>query len=343
MPDIIRQSDNISNNEVLPPEIKIIQGTTANPPQGSKPGQFMNTITNETFDDFEFIYVDRTITRTYWGRETIEDEPPQCWSPDANSNQSADGKDCLKCPYRLDNAASVTAAQRRSRCVIHFTLLGMRLPNWEPFMMRINGISTGEFMRLLSFFKYNPALRNKETGKPDYHSVKVPAKTVSSTTPSGTAYALKFGQIVPLDDKTTEFSLVMSAEMLGQGNALMLPEEGTPDNSGQVENTQKQITESAPPQVRVINQEPAKVLIGYLETDGREIYAGDLVPAGTRVLKEKPVPPAVTKETQAITPKDVGKVETIMKKENPPAPPTTAAPPATSAKKTAKPIDIGSL
>ncbi|MGA2669844.1 MAG: hypothetical protein ABSF21_00250 [Dehalococcoidia bacterium] len=352
MPDLIRQSDEAGSNEVLPPEIKIIQNTTSNKLAGSKAGQFMNTITNEVFDNFEFVFVDRTATRTYWGRETIEDEPPTCWSPNVNSYESADGKDCRKCQYRLDNAASVTATIRRTRCCTHFTIMGMKQPDWEPFMMRINGISTGEFMRLMSFFKYNPAIRDKETGKPMYHVVKIPVSTVETKSPAGTAFSLKFGQIQPLDNETVELSLSLSAEMLGQSNTLEIGEgdnQETETNkdvqSLYEENKNTALPAAAPPRVRVINPEPPKqsdkIFIGYLE-DGREIYTGDLVPAGARILKEKPAAPPATepkRETQTIGLKDVGKAEIIIK----PTPATAASQTKTASAGKAAPIDIGSL
>ncbi|MFH1031092.1 MAG: hypothetical protein V1767_00775 [Chloroflexota bacterium] len=347
MPDLYRKSDTTSSSEVLPPEIKIIQGTTRDSPEGAKIGQFCNAISSEFFDDFEFIYVDRDKTRTYWGRDTIEDEPPLCWSPDADSGFSADGKDCSKCKDRLDNAASVPANVRKTKCLIHYTIKGVKLPNWEPFMMRVTGVSVGEFMRLMSNFLYNPALRNKETGKPNYHAVIVPVKTEQIKSPAGISYGLKFGMFKPIKEQevlTASFSI--SAELLGQSNVLQLEEGETLDE--EAENIPQEIKqEPAPaPTIRTITP-PAqsqatrdaeslyegnrattpKILIGYLETDGREIYAGDLVPAGTRVLKEKPAP---IKETQTITPKDVG---TITVKSPAPAPPARKA----------TPFDISSL
>ncbi|MDD5060755.1 MAG: hypothetical protein PHN44_00545 [Candidatus Marinimicrobia bacterium] len=343
MPDLYRKSDSTTTSEVLPPEIKIVQGTSQGSPEGAKMGQFYNSISGECFDEFDFIFVDRDKTRTYWGRETIEDEPPLCWSPDADSNVSANGDNCLKCPHRADNAASLPPAVRRTKCLVHYTIKGIKLPNWEPFMMRVTGISTGEFMRLMSNFLYNPALRNPETGKPMYHSVVVPAKTAKVVTPSGPSYALKFGMFKPIAEQDVlSTSLSVSAELLGQGDALLQLEEGTPENTSQEIKTETPPPASIqPPKVRVINDTPPqtqalkdadslyekdtgetekkkeKRFIGYLE-DGKEIYAGDLVPAGAVVLKEKPAP----------------KIAAPAQSAN--------IPPATPPKK-ATPIDIGSL
>lgn len=227
MPHIERQIDNAGPGEALPPEIKILQGTSKIP-EGAKAGQFID-IAQQTFDTFNFIFVDRAKTRTYWGRETIEDEPPACSSLNADSYEAMDGSDCHKCDKRLDVAASVSASQRRAKCVIHYTIYGIKLPEWIPFMTRVNGISTGEFLRLESVLTYNPALRDPKTKETLWHIVVIPVSTVLTNTPAGSAYALKFGQITILKeetDKTLAFNL--SAAILGQSNLLL--EEGQTEN-----------------------------------------------------------------------------------------------------------------
>ena len=346
--DLYRKSDSTNTSEVLPPEIKIIQGTTRDYPAEAKQGQFLNPISGEFFDSFEFIYVDRDKTRTYWGRDTVEDEPPLCWSPDSDDNQSADGKDCRKCEFRLDNAASVKADVRKTKCLIHYTIKGIKLPNWEPFMMRVTGISVGEFMRLMTNFLYNPKLRNPETGKPMYHTVVIPVSTVKTTTPSGISYALKFGMFKPIvEPEIIGAAFSVSANLLGQPDAVLMLDEGTeiPDSEGTVQAPAPQAPAPPAPKINEIpaasqatkdaetlyegnKGTPAKVFVGYL-ANGKEVYADDLVPAGSTLLKTKPAAP--------VTP------------AKPPAPPAVAKPPTPAAAAMAKPpanpaqIDLNSL
>jgi hypothetical protein len=278
MPDLQRESDTMDSSRILPPEIKIVQGSSRNQPADSKVGQFYNSVSGESFDSFQMVYVDMEEGRRFWGRETIEDEPPACWCPNTKFNQSADGQDCTKCVNKLDYAFSVPASERKKKCCIYHTIKGILLPDWVPFMLRITGNSEGEFSRLMSFFKYNPTIRDKQTGKPLYHMVIIPVTTEKVTSPSGPSYALKFGKYTFFEDpEEIRYSLLASASMLGQANLILA--EGTeeqpplleePGTEVQNPEVQPDLINSAPaaktPAPAPKTPEPAKPNIRTIET-----------------------------------------------------------------------------
>ena len=80
-----------------------------------------------------------------------------CYSLDANSYENVNGDDCRKCEHLLDNAAMVQAKERREKCTKQFGVIGLLLPNLEPFMFRAPGTSSTAVMALLSRFKFNKA------------------------------------------------------------------------------------------------------------------------------------------------------------------------------------------
>jgi hypothetical protein len=287
---IDRNVDSIGGEDLLKPEIKLVQNTGGDAAKaaGAQPGQFFNTMTNEVYPDgFEFVIVDFTIQRCYWGRDTIGDEPPMCTSMDANSYESSDGKNCHECEFLLDNAAQVQAKERRTRCTKQPGFYGFLLPNLEPFQFRATGISATQVIALISRFKYNRALRNP--GDPaiiDYHRFKVSVSSQLVKTTSGSAYGIKIGDITPLQDANVEQELLIaSAQMLGQANNLLPEGQSTGEKiaGALADPTSKPpvVKPEAAPQVNVI-------------------------------------PPAAPpkRETQTIAKQDAGKAETVL---NPPA------------------------
>ena len=223
---IKRNADNIGMGDMLRPEIKLVQNTGGDTAKaaGARPGQFFNTMTNEIYPDgFEFIVLDFTIQRVYWGRDIIGDEPPMCSSLDANSYESVNGDDCRKCEHLLDNAAMVQAKERREKCTKQFGFIGLLLPNLEPFMFRAPGTSSTAVMALLSRFKFNKACWNEDKTAIDFHRFKVAVASQEQKTKAGSAWVIKFGDITPFNDANFEQELLLtSAQMLGQGNILIL-------------------------------------------------------------------------------------------------------------------------
>jgi len=223
---IERNVDHIGGGDLLKPEIKLIQGTggASAKAAGGQPGQFFNTMTGEVYPDgFEFVVVDFTIQRCYWGRDVIGDEPPMCTSMDALSYESSDGKDCHKCEHLLDNAAQVQAKERRSKCTKQPSYFGLLLPNLEPFLFRASGLSATAVIALISRFKYNRSCRNPDDpSQIDYHRFKISVGSQQVNTPSGIAYAIKIGDVTPLGDSNMENELLIaSAQMLGQADNLL--------------------------------------------------------------------------------------------------------------------------
>jgi len=228
MATLERQIDNIDNNDLLKPEIRLIQHTGGDKAKeaGAKPGQLYNVATGEIYDSLEFVILDIQKGRTYWGRDTLGDEPPLCFSTNAKSYESVNGEDCRKCENLLDNAASVDAKTRREKCCPNFTILGMMTDSLIPFVLRATGISATPVASLLTQFVYNKAARNPDNpALIDWHRFKVVVSGSEQKTKSGTAYALHFKNITMFGDSKTELIMFQaSAMLLGQGHVLALGE-----------------------------------------------------------------------------------------------------------------------
>jgi hypothetical protein len=283
---IKRNADNIGIGDMLRPEIKLVQNTGGDAAKsaGAKPGQFYNTMTNEIYPDgFEFVILDFSIQRVYWGRDIIGDEPPMCSSQDANSYESVNGDDCHKCQHLLDNAAMVQAKERREKCTKQFGFIGLLLPNLEPFMFRAPGTSSTAVMALLSRFKFNKACWNEEKTAIDFHRFKVAAYSQEQKTKAGSAWVIKFGEITPFGDSNFEQELYLtSAQMLGQGNVL-LPEHAAPekqDSDPLAYSKPVEVVASVPPKVepikaprinvinpKIITPQPTKTTGSKIELD----------------------------------------------------------------------------
>jgi hypothetical protein len=225
MTEINRNVDGFGPGDMSRPIVLLIQGTTQNKPDGSNPGQFYNNMSNELYPDgFDMIILDFYKTRTYWGRDVIGDEPPECSCNNIDSGESVDGKKCSECDKRLDSAWAVDAQKRRQYCTIQYSILGMMVDDFMPFLLRASGISTGAVQKLLSRINFNKELRNPETGKIEWHKFKVAVRSKEEKHPMGSAWALDFGEITPFgDDKFEKLTLQMTAGYLGQSNALPAP------------------------------------------------------------------------------------------------------------------------
>jgi hypothetical protein len=336
---IPRESDNVSPDELGKPEIKIIQGTTSNFPAGGKQGQLFNTQTGQLFDNFEFVWCDRKKERIYWGRDSTDNTPPACSSDNADSMVAVDGTDCKTCPHRLDNPGAVTQEVRKTKCVVQYTIFGLTLPNFDPFMLRVIGMSIKPYIDFFSAVNANKALRD-EGNHIMWHLIKIPISTAPTLSAKGQkTYALKFGSPIPLNTEDANLTFNMVADALGHPEAILQIEGGEET----VENTTPALPAPKITEIPVKSQAekdaetlyegnkgtPTKVFIGWLAT-GKEIYAGDLVPAGAVILKEKP------------TPKPPAPVTTPPAAIKPPAPPVAPPKPPASTGKPAQ-ININDL
>jgi len=251
---INRNADSIGPEDLLRPEIKLLQNTGGETAKaaGAKPGQFYNTMSGEIYTDgFEFVVLDFAIGRVYWGRDVMGDEPPMCSSINANSYQGANGEDCRTCPHLLDNAAMVDAKARREKCTKQYSVFGLLLPNMEPFIFRAPGTSSQSIMALMSRFRFNRACRNSAGGI-DYHRFKVAASASEQKTAAGSAWVIRFGDITPFGDQNIEQDLfLMSAQMLGQTVAALPAAPQVPE--------QKRLEAPAPVQPAALPPEAPKI------------------------------------------------------------------------------------
>ena len=70
-----RKLDTYGSEDMAVPELKLVQnvGMEYAKSIGAQPGQFFCPLTDEIMDELKIIVVDIQMTRTYWGREEIED------------------------------------------------------------------------------------------------------------------------------------------------------------------------------------------------------------------------------------------------------------------------------
>nr|MDD4961474.1 hypothetical protein [Candidatus Neomarinimicrobiota bacterium] len=223
---IDRQVDTIGPDDLLKPEIRLIQATGGEKAKeaGAKPGQLYNVATGEIYDSIEFVVLDIQKGRTYWGRDTLGDDPPLCSSTNARGYESVNGDDCRKCEHLLDNAAMVDAKTRREKCCPNYTILGIMVDTLTPFMLRAAGISATPVASLLTQIVYNKATHNPENPAIiDWHRFKITVSGSEQKTKNGTAYALHFKNVTLFGDPQLEQSMFQqSAILLGQGNLLAL-------------------------------------------------------------------------------------------------------------------------
>lgn len=184
-----RKMDSIGNQDLVPPELKLIQNIGADDAKalGANPGNFYCSMTGEIYKEgLDVVIVDMQKTRTYWGRSEIDNAPPECSSMDADSLVNMNGESCAECEYRCDTPWLLDASERRSKCLIHYNLLTINYESGMPMILRATGISTQPVRELLT------ALRLNRQIKGEYHRVKVRLVSEKKKTSSGEGYALKF-------------------------------------------------------------------------------------------------------------------------------------------------------
>jgi hypothetical protein len=219
MSEARRSLDEYGPGEMAIPEWRVIQKVGGDYPKelGAKPGQFYNSVTDDICDELNLIVVDIPSGRARWGAE-ITGDPPECASLDARSNRSIYGDDCTKCEYRLDTPWTVDATERRKKCCLNFTVLGIDLDHAHmPCLIRAHGISALPVRQLITHLKVNKALKG------EYHRAVVNIKTQAKDTKYGTAYALR-PRITRLitDDEQAEELRIESQSLLG--TPIPLPE-----------------------------------------------------------------------------------------------------------------------
>lgn len=218
-----RAIDRYGAGEMAIPEWRLIQrvGGDYAKELGAKPGQFHNSVTDELAGELNIVIVDILSGRARWGAE-ITSDPPECASLDAHSNLSIDGGDCARCEYRADTPWAMDAGERRRKCCLNFTLLGIDLDHGHmPVMIRAHGISALPIRQLITQLKLNRNLKG------EYHRAAVNVKAQAKDTKYGTAYALnpKITQLIT-DEKQAGELKAESQSLLG--TPIPLPE-GRPE------------------------------------------------------------------------------------------------------------------
>mgnify|MGYP001615778248 CR=1 FL=1 len=213
-----RKMDTIGNQDLVPPELKLIQNIGSDDAKalGAQPGDFFCPMTSEIYKDgLDIVIVDMQKTRTYWGRSEIDNAPPDCSSSDADSLMSMDGKSCADCKLRCDTPWLVDVTERRQLCLIHYNLLTINYDSGMPLVIRASGISTLPVRELLT------ALRLNRQIKGEYHRIKVRLISEKKKTSSGEGYALRFLKPTLITEK--EKAEEMSALTYSLIGLLILP------------------------------------------------------------------------------------------------------------------------
>lgn len=218
-----RSMDDYGPEEMAIPEWRLTQkvGGDWAKQLGAKPGQFYNKISDEIADELNIVVVDIKIGRAKWGTE-ISDAGPICASMDARSNINMYGQDCQDCPDRVDMPWSLEATERRTKCCLNYTILGIDLEHdYLPVMIRAHGKSALAARELITQLKMNRALRG------EYYKAVVNIKSQEKNTPYGITYTLhpKITNLITDESKAEELK-AESNRLLGA--PIFLPE-GRPE------------------------------------------------------------------------------------------------------------------
>lgn len=218
-----RQLDTYEPSEMALPEVKLVQAVGGDYAKslGAKPGQFFCPLDDSIVDEVDIVVVDIQTTRTYWGRDEIEDSPPDCASLDAKGMRSIAGEDCVSCSHRCDNPWMLKPQERRQMCNLSYNILGIKIDDFTPLVIRAGGISALPVRQLITQLRLNRALKG------DYHRAVVHISSTKKKTSSGEAYSLhpKIIRLVTDEAKAQELN-VESQRLLGA--PIPLPE-GRPD------------------------------------------------------------------------------------------------------------------
>lgn len=214
-----RTLDTYGPEEMSIPEWRTVQKVGAGwaREQGAEEGQFYNTLTGDITDELNIVVVDILSGRSRWGAE-ITSSGPLCFSLDARSNKSADGKDCSQCEHRLDTPWSVDASERRKMCCLNYTILGIDLDHDNmPVIIRTHGVSALPVRQLITQLRMNRSLRG------EYHKAVINIKSQEKTTPYGPTYVMRPKLVELITDEVKAEELKIESQRL-LGAPIPLPE-----------------------------------------------------------------------------------------------------------------------
>ena len=220
-----RSLDEYGPGEMAIPEWRLLQkvGGDWAKSLGGRPGQFYNKTTDDLADELNIVVVDILTGRAKWGIE-ISDSGPVCASMDAKSNLSMYNDNCLQCPDRADAPWALDATERRTKCCLNYTILGIDLDHdLQPIILRAHGTSALASRQLITQLKMNRALRG------EYYRAIVNVKCQEKTTAFGTTYVIhpKIVQLITDPAKAEELKFESNRLLSAP---LPLPE-GRPDES----------------------------------------------------------------------------------------------------------------
>lgn len=274
-----RVMDGFGNEDMAIPEIKLVQNVGGEEARaaGAEPGDIYLSLTGDILKEgLDIVVVDMQKTRTYWGRTDISDEPPVCASLNADSFESMDGKDCKECEHRCDTPWMVDAAERRTKCLLNYNILAIKLDTGLPVLLRASGISTKAVRELISQLRLNRALRNPDDKTLiDYHRAIVNVSSQRKKTAAGDAFAFVFRAKNLIQDEAQATDLLqLSTSLLG--TAIALPE-GRPEPEPEPEPTPaEEITEQSPPSSE---QSPKKPVSSEGKTEEKKETGSEAAPA----------------------------------------------------------------
>lgn len=218
-----RMLDGYEPGEMALPEFKLVQAVGGDYAKslGAKPGQFFCTLNDTIADELEIVVVDIQAMRTYWGREEIEDSPPDCASFNAKSMRSISGEDCNTCSHKCDTPWLVKPQERRQMCNLNYVIMGIKVDDFLPLLIRAGGISALPVRQLITQLRLNRALRG------DYHRAIVGITSIKKKTSAGEAYTLHPRIKTLITDETKADELKAESNRL-LGAPIPLPE-GRPE------------------------------------------------------------------------------------------------------------------
>lgn len=219
-----RNMDQLGNEDMVMPEVKLIQnvGGDLAKQMGATPGNFYVELTGEIIDGKEglnLVLVDIIKTRTYWGREELGDDPPECSSLDGKT--SITGKDCATCEHRCDTPGLLESSrERRLKCLPGYTVLFIREnEDMMPMVVRAHGISAKGVRELITQMKLNRQIQGQ------YEKVLVNLVSQKTISDAGEAFSMSFHIKGLLPEAKAKIFATLTENILGGGNYLVA---GTP-------------------------------------------------------------------------------------------------------------------
>jgi len=244
--------DGLGPEDMAIPEIKLVQNVGGDMAKeaGAEPGNFYLSLSDEVIPEgFDMVIVSMQKNRTYWGRAEIMDEPPECASPDARSMLSLNGDDCNTCERRCETPWLLTPEKRRAMCLVNYNIIGIKLPEEMPILVRTSGLSAQAAKELYTQLALNKQLAGS------WYKAKTHVVSVKKKSSAGEAFAMKFGKLTPVgDDNLKEGLRIQSGQLLG--TVVLLPVGREPEEEISVEQEPTPKAKTTPPASKVEPKTP---------------------------------------------------------------------------------------